>query len=235
MVNKRLYLYEVSTPELSYIGITIDPIRRKAEHLNYSHNSVLKDSILKHKENTIFKVLCIGSPKYIYSLESKVISEYRKYKVLANISKGGEFSGGLTGEDHWNSTLYEEDIIRIRELAASGVYTHRNIADMYDVGYKAISKIVRGQRWKDIGGPITLERQEVSKVANRRKLTDEEVVYICNTCYFIFSTMGKFNLPDFADIYEVSRQSFRLMLKGKVYTELPRPILGKDYWIDYGR
>lgn len=232
MVDK-LFLYKISTSEVSYIGITCDPARRKREHLNSSHNSLLKDSIAKFKDDTVFNVICEGSPEYIFELERGAIAAFKKDN-LVNITKGGEFPGGFEGEDHWNSTLSEEEVIRIRELAASGKFTHRTIASEYNVGYKAISKIVRGDRWRHIGGPITLTKQEVSKVANRRKLSDEEIVYICNTCKFIYENMGEFNIPDFADIYEVARQSLRLVLKGEVYKSIPRPLLGKDYWSNYG-
>ena len=228
-------MYKVETPELLYYGITCDPERRKNEHLKNSSNKFLRDSISRFGYGT-FSVLCIGSAEYIYSLEKSIIAHARIDKVnIANISSGGEFSGGMPGEAHWNSQLTDDDIISIRELATTNTVTHRRLAEMYNTGYKNISKIVRGERWTNVGGPITMERQSVSKVANRRKLTDEDVVYIRETCSFIFTRMGKFNIPEFATLYGVSRNSFRGMLNGTYYKALPGPLLGKDYWLDYGR
>lgn len=231
-----MYLYEISTPDTVYIGITSDISRRKREHLNHSHNTKLRNSIMAYPTKVSFTIILEGDPETVFLKEKEAIAEYRSRGApLANISKGGQYSGGMQGEEHWNSILHEEDIINIRELYASNAITQRNLAKLYNIGYKAISKIVRGQRWAETPGPITMSKQEISKVANRRVLTDDEVVYIRETCMYIYNSMGKFNIPDFAELYEITPHSFRSMLKGTTYKILSGPILGKDYWKSFGK
>ena len=53
------------------------------------------------------------------------------------------------GEAAGNVTLTDAQVIEIRQMAASG-YLHREIAEIFGVGRKNITKIVNRQRWKHI-------------------------------------------------------------------------------------
>ena len=53
------------------------------------------------------------------------------------------------GSTHYRSDLTDDDVINIRALHKSGMI-QRRIAEMYSIGYKAINKIVKRQRWKHI-------------------------------------------------------------------------------------
>ncbi|WP_054908742.1 NUMOD4 domain-containing protein [Pseudomonas sp. NBRC 111135] len=53
------------------------------------------------------------------------------------------------GERAGNSKLSESDVREIRSLAASGMF-HREIADQYRIGRKAVTKIVNRQRWEHV-------------------------------------------------------------------------------------
>lgn len=53
------------------------------------------------------------------------------------------------GEDSGAAKITAEDVIAIRRLANTGIY-HRELADMFGIGRKAITKIVNRQRWKHI-------------------------------------------------------------------------------------
>lgn len=232
-----MYLYKITMPDLVYYGITTDLKRRKREHLNLSSNVNLRNSIEKYgKDHFNFEIIAEGNDNDIYEMEKAIIKKSREEgQNIANISKGGEMPGGMPGEYHWNAQLSEDDVVSIRELASSNTITHRDIAKLYDIGYKAISKIVRGERWVNVGGPITLIKQQISKVANRRKLSDSDVIDLRNTCKYMYDSMGKFSIPEIAEIYQVARGNIRSILKGTVYANLEGPLLGKDYWMDYGR
>lgn len=54
------------------------------------------------------------------------------------------------GENHTASKLTNEQIIEIRRLHSEGNTTQREIAKRFCVGFKAINKIVLGQRWKHL-------------------------------------------------------------------------------------
>lgn len=53
------------------------------------------------------------------------------------------------GESAGNAALTEADVLEIRRMASCGVM-HKDIAEIYPVGRKAITKIVNRQRWKHI-------------------------------------------------------------------------------------
>lgn len=53
------------------------------------------------------------------------------------------------GESHPSCRLTQDQIRDIRRLVSDG-QRQRHVAALFGVGYKAISKIVRRQRWKHI-------------------------------------------------------------------------------------
>lgn len=55
----------------------------------------------------------------------------------------------LRGEQCGAAKLKQDDVIHIRQLAASGV-AHREIGEIFLVGREAIGKIVRRERWRHI-------------------------------------------------------------------------------------
>ena len=54
------------------------------------------------------------------------------------------------GEKCYNSKLKNDDILFIRESYKNKVFNQRELAKQFNIGYKAISKIVNFQRWKHI-------------------------------------------------------------------------------------
>jgi transposase len=72
------------------------------------------------------------------------------------------------GERHHNARLTEADVLAIRAEKANGGQ-RRELADRYGVGPLHIDKIVRGETWKTVGGPITPDRP----IGRPRKLTED--------------------------------------------------------------
>lgn len=62
--------------------------------------------------------------------------------------------------------LTERDVVLIRELYATGYYTQRTLAEWFRVNYTLISRIVRGERWLNVGGPIALRPDVNCKIAS---------------------------------------------------------------------
>jgi hypothetical protein len=56
------------------------------------------------------------------------------------------------GEVHHSARLTEQQVIEIREAAAQRVAT-RVLATMYPVSPGTINEIIRGEKWKHVGGP----------------------------------------------------------------------------------
>lgn len=228
------YLYSISniSNTFIYIGITNDIIRRTNEHKNSSH---VKEIRQEAKENLVFSTLCKGEYNYICEMERKLISKYRKEGLpIVNILDGGENPSGMSGEEHWNSNLTEDQVILIRELYASEKYTGRQLSEMFGIGYKNISKIVRGERWKEVGGPITTTKLDISKVANRAKIHPEDVPGIREEAMYRHLN-NTLSIPDFSKELGIARGNLRLLLLGKTWSKLSGPLLKQDYWEGFGR
>lgn len=51
------------------------------------------------------------------------------------------------GEDHGQSKLTEEEVIKIRELYSSGNHSYYSLADIYDVSFGNIRNIIKRKTW----------------------------------------------------------------------------------------
>jgi hypothetical protein len=78
----------------------------------------------------------------VSNLEWATLTENNGHARAAGLNKA-------FGQTHYRTRLDDQDIRRIRELAALGVF-HRDIAARFGVGRKAITKIVNGQRWRHL-------------------------------------------------------------------------------------
>jgi hypothetical protein len=56
----------------------------------------------------------------------------------------------VRGEDHPESVLTEHDIIEIRRLYASGMWTYDEIATTYGLGKSTVARIINRQAWKHV-------------------------------------------------------------------------------------
>lgn len=236
--STKYYVYKIVNivDNSVYIGITNDIARRKREHFSNSHNKYLNAAIKVFGEKCFeFSILQETTREEVDSIERNLIQKYKDLgATLYNVSKGGLIGNGAPGTEHWNHRLTEQDITNIRKLYASNKCTQRQLADIFNTGYKNISKIIRGQRWKDIEGPITTSVQPISKVANRRKLSDTQVLEVRYEAQEEYGITGTLHIPEIAELYGVSRGSMRMILKGISYPEIPGPLLGVDYYKDFG-
>lgn len=92
----------------------------------------------------------------------------------------------MSGDNNHGAKLKAEDVMLIRELYSSELYTLRALAIKFNVSEINIRHIVRGRTWRDVGGPITTKRiypEEYRKTrsgenCNFSKLTKEKVLKI---------------------------------------------------------
>lgn len=236
------YLYSIrhNTFPIIYFGITNDIKRRFREHKRESSNSLLKHYIetLGIEEFTFSIIATEISRAAIEELETLVIEEAKNLDRLIVCNK---LLGSVTvvascqvGTDHWNARFNDQDIINIRKIYATGGITQKKLGEIYSCSNKVISKITRGDRWKHIDAPIT-KNLLINKVANRRKLTDKQVIELRSMAKEEYEITGTLDIPTIADLAKVSRGNMRMLLKGEVYPNLGGPILKIDYYKDFGR
>ena len=174
LMSTALYKITNTVNKKSYIGVSKDPQKRISVHLNGHGSKKLAEDIPSGMFQS--EVLAIGTYRYIYDLEQKAISLYNSLHPHGyNIGLGGE-GGNLSNRSGSNNTatfLVEDDIIKIREEAFSGAL-HKNIAEKYGLSRETISYIVRGDSWKEVGGPLSRRRvvteQDIKDMQTLKKL-----------------------------------------------------------------
>lgn len=235
------YLYTIEHVSLPiiYIGITDHPDTRKREHYNHSSNTHLRNYIgLYGKHAFTFKIVTQGPRTDMEDLEELAILEAKNLPriIVCNILIGSVFTGSSSqvGEAHWNSSLTEQDVLRIREIYSKGGTTQKQLGEMFGCSNKVISKITTGSRWDKLGGPIQRNMLK-NKAANRRKLSDSQVLQVREMAFTRYTSTGKISVPEIAETYGVSRNSMRMLLRGDTYKALGGKLLGIDYYTNYGR
>lgn len=230
MVDATNYLYKVVAATNSgnyyYFGITTDYRRRFAEHKNYCHNKALRE-LAQHGAYLDCSVLATEVDRHlIEELEELCIAEAKSiYKDRClNVLAGSPFTGASSqiGSSHWNASFSEKDIADIREIYLQGGITQEAIGEIYGCSNKVISKITTGSRWNNVD--TKSGHTAANRVANRRKLTDEQVLEIRTSASIELHNTGKLNTKTISDKYNISQHSLRLVLTGKSYSNLAGPI-----------
>lgn len=63
------------------------------------------------------------------------------------------------GEGNGRSRLSVYEILSIRNLYSSGTFTYKSLSKLFGVDASTIGLIVRGDRWKHVGGPVSNQHQ----------------------------------------------------------------------------
>lgn len=108
----------------------------------------------------------------------------------------------VSGELHGRSKLKDEDILKIRELNASGTNTYK-LAEMFGTGPAKISEIVTGKAWKTVGGPIRKSTRRIAfSVVEQIRAFWEDADY-------------PIKQKELAEIFDVSRRHIRDIINYK--------------------
>jgi len=240
-VSGSTYLYTIKhkVMPIIYIGITNNIKSRFADHKRESSNTKLRAYIKElGVDNFVFSSECSGTRSEIEELEELAILEAKSSSrlIVCNVVDGSVFTGGSTqqGTTHWNVRFSEQDIADIREIYSQGGISQKEIGEIYGCSNKVISKITSGARWASSEGAIS-KNITANKVANRRKLSDTQVIEVRNLAYKEYLEQGSINIPDIAELYGIARNSMRYILTGRSYPSIPGPILKKDYYPEWGR
>lgn len=98
----KFYLYKLTNIKNNkcYIGVSVNPERRKREHLKRVNRwgcKKLVHAIKKYGEDVFkFEALVCGDKNYIYDLEVKAIKHYNSFNNGYNSSLGGEGTDRIT-------------------------------------------------------------------------------------------------------------------------------------------
>lgn len=220
-------LYKISQicGKYVYIGITKNIQQRFSEHINHQSNTQLRNLIQQHGVKYFqFEVLTEGCRQDMEELETLAILEAKALDrlVCLNVLIGSVSTGASSqiGQAHWNAKLSEKDVEEIRYFYSLGGITQKEIGEIYGVSNKVISKITSGTRWAEATGPISTNLQ-ANKVANRRKLTDEDVINLRKEALSIVLNNEKLSTTVFVEKYGVDKNQIRSILIGRSYRLLP--------------
>lgn len=84
-------------------------------------------------------------------------------------------SGILKGSNNPASKLTEEKVLQMRGEYADGKYNTYELAKRYNISQGLAAKIVKGECWKHVGGPLSNKNRKSYK-----RLTKQELDEICD-------------------------------------------------------
>lgn len=160
------------------------------------------------------------------------IQEYNSIKNGYNITEGGQCGNGLIGENHPNHILSDDQILEIREIRASKLYTTKEVYSFYDdlISYSGFQKIWLYESRPDIASELnTQELRDFYSIDKRSiqgenhflsKLTTEEVIKVRNQ-YWVDGLEMKEIYENYKDKYSLS--GFRKIVLGNTYKDVPMP------------
>jgi len=115
--------------------------------------------------------------------------------TLDMIKKGRD---KICGEKNIKAKITEKDVLRIRELFATGSMTVLDISAKYPINPETIGKIISGRLWKNVGGSI-----------------------------FDYNKMWKLNLNDIINIRHLFSQGYRCVDIAKIYNKVDQSVISR--------
>lgn len=161
-----MYKIDNTINDKVYIGVTINPDRRWAQHRRMKTNcKALRSAMQKHgADNFNFQLLCCGEDTYIDELEIQAIELYNSVAPNGyNLTLGGEGTMYYKWDDKWNPLL--------------GTMKDRELSAKLNIPWEVV-----GERRKALNIPTYLERCKNIFQENIHLLgdvTDTELAEIC--------------------------------------------------------
>lgn len=112
--------------------------------------------------------------------------------------------------------LDEEKVIEIKGMLKLGIYSHREIGDMFGVTESSISQIKRGVRWSHVEAPPELrviDHRSISTKLNEKKVTEIKILL----------QEGNYLHKQIAEMYGVSRGTITDINTGKRWSHVKIP------------
>jgi len=138
---------------------------------------------------------------------------------LENSRHASEHGLNAHGEAHGCSRLTRQQVRQIRQLYATGDYLQRDLGDMFGVHQAHIGDIVRGDRWKHVGGMRTqggISRHAKGEANGSSRLTRKQVKKIRE----LYAT-GKYTQQEIGEIFGTLRTNISKIVRRKTWSHVP--------------
>lgn len=123
-------------------------------------------------------------------------AEWRRNTGLASL-------GRIDGSKNPKAIVNEQDVLDIRSKYATGLYTQRELAEIYSLSPMQVGKIVNGKVWKSVSGITQISRP-------RMKLTSNEVQLIREYWH-----TGNYTQQEIASMFNVTQSAISGIVHNK--------------------
>lgn len=238
-MDKTHKIYKIQFPNGKvYIGQTIDTKTRWREHLreaalgndakvyramrkyciDITCFSVIEDNIITLEES---------NAKEIY-----YINLYNSWKHGYNSNSGGGNTEHLSGEKHPMAVLTDQELLVLRQIRASKLYTIQQIFEFYKDrlsfsgfqkywNYETRTEIASELNTKELSAFYKLDKRNcIGESHGNSKLSNNEVVDIRNK-YWVEGIKMKDIWKPYKELYSLS--GFRKIVLGQTFTNVPMP------------
>lgn len=238
-MNKTYKIYKIQFPNGKvYIGQTLSPHKRWREHLREAaigNNTKVYRAMRKyHTDITCFSII----EDDIFTLEESNAKEiyyinlYDSWKHGYNSNSGGGNTEHLLGEKHPMAILSDTELLELRQIRASKLYTIQQVFEFYKErlsfsgfqkywNYETREEIAKELNTKDLSKFYKSDRRScIGETHKNSKLSNDEVVIIRNK-YWIEGIKMKDIWESYKELYSLS--GFRKIVLGHTFTNVPMP------------
>lgn len=237
-MNKIFKIYKINFPSNKvYIGQTYNTQKRWREHLTDTIKEDFKLSRAMRKYKTTidcFSIIEDNITTQDLANEREIywINYYNSYKEGYNSAPGGQNGWQPKGEDHFNAELTDKELLKLRILRASKLYTFSDVYEFYKdrMSKSGLEKLWNYESRISIGAKYNTKellnfyksdhRQTVGETHGNSKLSNQEVISIRDR-YYIQGEATLSIYEDFKNIYSLS--GFRKIISGNSYSNIPIP------------
>lgn len=232
-------IYKIQFPNGKvYIGQTLDVKTRWREHLREAalgNNTKVYRAMRKyHVDITCFSIIedNIITLEESNAKEIYYINLYNSYKCGYNSNSGGGNTEHLDGENHPMAVLTNQELLELRQIRASKLYTIQQVFEFYKDrlsfsgfqkcwNYETRAEIASELNTKELSTFYRLDKRNcVGELHGNSKLSNDEVVDIRNK-YWVEGVKMKDIWKPFKELYSLS--GFRKIVLGQTFTNVPMP------------
>lgn len=237
ILKAGIYKFTCKQNGKSYIGQSVNIIKRYISHLNNHKNKKLKDYNTKFYralrkygfENFNFEILELVDISKLNEKEIYWIKTFDSFNNGYNSNSGGSLVTEK-GSNHPNSKLKDEDVLEIKYLLLNSNLSQSEIAYKFNITQSSICNINMGNKWSHLGFfeyPIRIKEARHRGSKNHKSVLTEEQVLSARKRYEKESISTIY--LDYKDI--CSYVTFERAMCGKTYSHIPVYKKREKKWI----
>ena len=232
-------IYKIQFPNGKvYIGQTLDVKTRWREHLREAalgNNTKVYRAMRKYRiDITCFSIIedNIITLEESNAKEIYYINLYNSWKRGYNSNSGGGNTEHLVGENHPMAILTDQELLELRQIRASKLYTIQQVFEFYRDrlsfsgfqkcwNYETRTEIASELNTKELSTFYKLDKRNCTgELHGNSKLSNDEVVDIRNK-YWVEGIKMKDIWEPYKELYSLS--GFRKIVLGQTFTNVPIP------------